>query len=200
MGLSGMAGRMAALPRGTVEGLLAAPELARAGLAEGQRLLGRLGDAVSGVELLLDRTAILLDDVASLVRAVAVSREHAQAVIDAGGALSADASAALALMTEQTRRVQRLLDDYEPVLREAMPTVQQAAVVLSPEHLRALGHVLDRLPTFLDLIEPALRNLAHLTPELQEVTDRVETVGEIVEGLPGAGMLRRRAQNKEQTD
>jgi len=43
-------------------------------------------------------------------------------------------------------------------------------------------------------VQPALRNLADLTPELEHLAERLDSVGEIVEGIPGARFLRGRAQ------
>lgn len=198
MGLSQFVGSAVTVPMSTLDVVLAAPEHTRTALAEVQRLAGQIWRLVGRTNLLLGRISLLLDSVETLVAAAALTRDEAQAVIDRTGRLSDAAEAPVALATEETQRVKRLLDEYEQQLRGLAPLLRQAALDLSPQHLHAVGQLHDRIPVFLDLVEPALRNLANLAPELEEVTERMDSVGEIVEGLPGAGMLRRRSKAKEE--
>jgi ABC-type transporter Mla subunit MlaD len=86
------------------------------------------------------------------------------------------------------------------VVDRAETDLDEAARGLRPEQVRSLGRLLDLVPDVLDQIEPALRNLADLAPELEQVTERVDDVGQIIEGLPGAKVLRRRGRAKENDD
>jgi hypothetical protein len=45
-----------------------------------------------------------------------------------------------------------------------------------------------------------MRGLARLAPDIDQLGDRLSAVGEIVEGIPGAGILRRRGQAAENDD
>ena len=200
MGLEQLASRVVALPTSTLTGLLAAPEQARAVAAEVHRLGTQVWGLVGRAQVVLDRGEALLDEVAALVAAVAALRVEAEAVVAGASGVVADGARAVGVLEEQARRVQLLLDVYEPDLRALAPVVGRAAAEVTPRPLANLADALGRLPELLELAEPALRNLAGLGPELKDVTDKVENVGQIVEGIPGAGVLRRRAQHKDGGD
>jgi hypothetical protein len=91
-------------------------------------------------------------------------------------------------------RVEVLLEEYGDSLSALAPLARQAAGALTPEQVRSLTRLVDQLPEVADLVGPAMRGLAALAPDLDELVDRLNAVGEIVEGLPGAGLLRRRGQ------
>lgn len=197
MGLEQLAGRVIALPTSTLSGLLGAPEQARAVAAEVQRLGKEVWGLAGRAQAALDRVEALLDEVAALVAAVAVLRDEAAVLVTAASGVVTHGAQAVGLLEEQAHRVQRLLDLYEPDMRALAPVAGRAAAELTPRHLTNLADALGRLPDLLELAEPALKNLAGLAPELKDVTDRVENVGQIVEGIPGAGMLRRRTERKD---
>lgn len=102
------------------------------------------------------------------------------------------------LAEEQVRRMQRLLDAYQPILESLAPLSRGAASALRPVHVSGLVALLDELPHLVDRLQPALDGMGHLAPHLDEVTDRMDTVGKVVEGLPGAKVLRRRGQAREE--
>lgn len=200
MGLDRLAWRVIALPTSTLNGLLGAPEQARAVTAEAHRLGTQVWDLVGRAQAALDRVEVLLDEVAALLTAVAVLRDEAEVVVTAASGVVTDGAQAVGELEAQAHRVQRLLDLYEPDLIALEPVAGRAAAELTPRHLTNLADALGRLPDLLELAEPALKNLAGLAPELKDVTDRVENVGQIVEGIPGAGMLRRRTERKDGGD
>jgi hypothetical protein len=49
------------------------------------------------------------------------------------------------------------------------------------------------LPDLIRPAVPAMQALAQLMPELEQLTERLDGVGQVVEGIPGTKMLRRRA-------
>ncbi|MDX6327409.1 MAG: hypothetical protein QOK15_3763 [Nocardioidaceae bacterium] len=51
-----------------------------------------------------------------------------------------------------------------------------------------------RARRLVDRLEPALDGMGNLIPQLDGVTDRMDNVGQVVEGLPGAKLLRRRGR------
>ena len=138
-----------------------------------------------------------LDDVEALMRRVDGTAEAAGEVVGVAAQLLATAGASTELAGELVARLQRLQDLYEPPLRALAPVLTETAARLRPEQARSVARLLDLVPRVLDQIEPALRNLASLTPELEQVTERVDNVGQIVEGLPGAKLLQRRGRAKE---
>ena len=53
------------------------------------------------------------------------------------------------------------------------------------------------LPDLIRPAVPAMQALAALMPELEQLTERLDGVGQVVEGIPGAKMLRRRAAQED---
>jgi hypothetical protein len=64
--------------------------------------------------------------------------------------------------------------------------------------VRGIAGLLNEVPNLVDRLEPALEGMGNLLPHLNSVTDRVDTVGQVVEGLPGANLLRRRGRAREE--
>jgi ABC-type transporter Mla subunit MlaD len=127
-----------------------------------------------------ERLARDLDEVEALIRRVDRTLDAVAAVVDSAAGVTADAAARTDAAGAVIGRLQRLVDLYEPPLRALAPAL------------------VDLVPRVLDKVEPALRNLANLAPNLEQVTERVDNVGQIVEGLPGARLLQRRGQAKEE--
>ncbi|WP_110182053.1 hypothetical protein [Nocardioides solisilvae] len=191
-----------------------ATALPRAGLAvaleTGQRVVDLVGDAellVAQATTLLARLEVLLDQVEREVVAVAdvIARvqpqpELAAAAVDGVRLVTAEAGSTRALADEQVQRLQRMVDDYEGPLRALAPLLVQAARELRPVHLSGVASLLETLPRIVDRLEPALVGLAELAPGIEDVAEKVETVGQVVDGLPGANLLRRRSQAKEAED
>jgi hypothetical protein len=99
---------------------------------------------------------------------------------------------------DELRRLRHLLDLYQPILQSLSPIGREAAATLRPSHLRGLASLLDVLPSLVDRLAPALEGMAEMTPQLAGVSDRMNNVGQVVEGLPGAKLLRRRGQEREE--
>ena len=114
MGLDRLAWRVIALPTSTLNGLLGAPEQARAVTAEAHRLGTQVWDLVGRAQAALDRVELLLDEVAALLTAVAVLRDEADVVVTAASGVVTDGAQAVGELEAQAHRVQRLLDLYEP--------------------------------------------------------------------------------------
>ncbi|QVT81635.1 hypothetical protein ENKNEFLB_04047 [Nocardioides aquaticus] len=148
------------------------------------RIVGRVDEALERVERLIDD--------------VAATNAHAQAVVDRVDATSLQAAEAVDLGTAELRRAVGALAEHRATLERAGTTAGHAADVLGAQHVDAVAHLLELVPDLLDLVLPALRGMADLTPELDQLTERFDSVGQIVEGLPGAQRLRRRGEEREQ--
>jgi len=189
-----------AWPLGLVQGIVAAPSrirkmshTAQAAGVETLDLLLRVRGIVQRVEVVLDQVTVVVsraDDVARAAGAVAVS----------AASVANEAAAAADRIVAETRRLRRLLDLYEPQLNALAPLVTAAAADLGPQQLRSVVQALDLVPELVDLVQPALRNLADLSPELEQLTERMDDVGQIVQGIPGANLLRQRARSAEDED
>ena len=119
-------------------------------------------------------------------------------VADTASGIAAAAQGTRDLAQEQVLRLRRLLDLYQPVLESLAPLGTEAASALRPAHVRGLVTLLNELPDPSDRLEPALEGMGSMVPHMREVTDRMDNVGQVVEGLPGAKLLRRRGQAREE--
>ncbi len=148
------------------------------------RVLGRVDD-------LLERVETLVDDIGA-------TNAYARAVVERVDATSLQAAEAVDLGSAELRRAVGTLTEHRATLARAGTTAGHAADRLTSEHVDALAHLLELVPDLLDLVVPALRGMADVSPELSQLSDRFDSVGQIVEGLPGAKRLRRRGEEREQ--
>lgn len=153
-------------------------------------LVGSAWRIVGRVDAALERVERLIDDVAA-------TNAHARAVVDRIDATSLQTAEAVDLGSAELRRTVGLLAEHRATLERAGATAGHAADRLTTEHVDAVAHLLELVPELLDLILPALRGMADISPELVQLTDRFDSVGQIVEGLPGARRLRRRGEERE---
>jgi ABC-type transporter Mla subunit MlaD len=192
--------RLVGMPREALAVAVAGPQAAADLWAAVQRLVDRASAA-------LDRIEALLDHVETRVEDVGVVTERTRRVLDAASGTSAEADRLVAGALRSSRsadhlleRLRALLDLYEPLLRRTGSIAHEAGTRLQPTHLRGLVALLDELPRVVQDLEPALKGMAGvggMVPELEEVAERMDNVGQIVEGVPGAKMLRRRGQRRE---
>lgn len=148
--------------------------------------------AIERGRLMLARAALLLDAVELLVAEISVTSERAAQVVASADVTAVDAAGAVSIAEAQIRRVEVLLEACTPVLVELQPVLSRAGQTLQPSHVAAITQLLDLTPEVLDLIAPALRGMGDLTPEIDQLAERLDAVGQIVEGIPGAGLLKRR--------
>lgn len=154
-------------------------------------LLGSAWSIVGRIDDALERVEALIDDATA-------TNAHAQAVVDRVDATSRQAAEAVDLASGELRRAVGLVVEHRTTLQRAGATAAHAADRVTAEHVDAVTHLLDLVPDLLDLVIPALRGMGDLTPELDQLTDRFDSVGQIVEGLPGAKRFRRRGEAREQ--
>jgi hypothetical protein len=195
--IGGVARGLAAVPLKSAEVVVALPQMAADLSAESSRLLTRAGGLLDRTDNLLERAEAAMTVIEEMLPRVRRLEEQAAAVGDRGGEVAAAAADATTAAERQVVRVQRLLDLYQPVLESLTPLARESSRLLGPSHVRGLAALLAELPQLVDRFEPALEGMANLTPELHHVTDKVENVGEIVEGVPGATALKRRGRARE---
>jgi hypothetical protein len=152
------------------------------------------------VEALLRRAEELLDRTeATRAKAAAVASAAAD-IVESASVVAQSARATTSSAQEAVARVEKLYDVFSEPLQELSPLVAEASDALTVQHVQSLAQLMDQVPQVLDLVAPAMRNLAVFAPDLDDLAGRLNAVGEIVEGLPGAGLLRRRGQAAEADD
>jgi ABC-type transporter Mla subunit MlaD len=197
MDLSQTARRLADVPRRTFELAMGAPDQ----LAE---LLQATGVVVTRANRLLNRADLIvarlehkLDELDELSSRAYGLLDKADSVAATTQAVAEEVHATRQYAEQQIGRMRRLLDTYQPLLQRLAPLGDEVAAALNPAHVRGVASLLNEIPNIIDRLEPALVGMGNLVPHLDSVTDRVDTVGQVVEGLPGASLLRRRGQAKE---
>ena len=195
-----MVRRMTAAGRKTVEGTLAAPDQIGALWGEVNELVRRVHRLVNRVEHLARRVEHELDQHDALLGESRGILDDAGDVAQSGRQVADGAGRTRDHAEQQVRRIQALLDLYLPTLESLTPVAREAATLLSPAHLRGLARLLDELPNLVDRIEPALEGMGSMAPHLEDMTDRMENVGQVVEGIPGAKLLKRRGEAREKDE
>lgn len=193
MDITREAGRLLSLPATAVEALRAAPH-------EVQQLLDDVRRLVAEAFALLDRVRTLVERAELVVAEAQVGVEHGERVVVRGAEVVEHLAVTSEAARHQLDRIRALVDVYQPMAERLSPLVEQGASTLEPTHLQSIGQLLDELPEVVQLIHPALSNLARIGPEMGDIAERMDNVGQIVEGLPGAKMLRRRGSEKEPMD
>lgn len=163
--------------------------------AVGRQTVDDVNRAFDQARLMAAQAAALIAAVEGLVAEVAVIAARAAAVVDLAEVVAVDAARAVQRVETQLDHTQLLLEAYAPALAEAQPVVRRAADMFQPHHVDAVTSLLDLAPEVVDLIAPALHALGQLTPELGQLAERFEAIGQIVEGIPGAGLFKRRGSD-----
>lgn len=184
----------AALPGHAALSLVAVPV---SGYAWARNTTAAVTEVLVGSQAVVHRIQALLELIESLVAEVGATNERAAAVAARADGLTAESALLLVEFQDQAARSASVLAQVESLMLAASPTAEHAAAVVRPEHVDGLVRLLELVPDLLDLIVPAFRGLSELSPDLDELTERLDTVGQIVEGLPGAALLRRRGSNEQ---
>jgi ABC-type transporter Mla subunit MlaD len=198
MDLPQTARRLADASKRTLEMAVGAPEqvadlLQATGVmvARATRLLNRADLIVARLEHKLDEFDELTNRAYGLIDKADRAAEATQSVVQ-------EVHATREYAEQQLGRMRQLLDMYQPLLQRLAPLGDEVAAALQPAHVRGIASLLNEIPNLVDRLEPALEGMGNLVPHLDSVTDRMDTVGQVVEGLPGANLLRRRGQAKEE--
>ena len=119
--------------------------------------------------------------------------QNALALLDAAASLLHRANALLDRLDPLLDRIDGLLDTTDRAMRQAAPFVDELATSVTRDHARAFAVGLDMLPELESMALPAMRNLVALIPELDLVLERLDSIFDIIEGMPGAQRFKRRA-------
>lgn len=198
MDISGAARRLADVPKKSVTLALGAPQQVNELWEEVTYLVRRAGRLLDRADLIVARMKHKLLDLDELTESSMQLTQRVRQVADFTESVSKEVDSTRQLAEDQLRRLRSLLDVYQPILESVAPLGREAASLLRPQHLRGLLSLLDELPHLVDRIEPALDGMGGMVPHLEEVTGRMDNVGQVVEGLPGAKALRRRGQAREE--
>lgn len=148
------------------------------------RILGRVDDALERIE--------------ALIGDIEATNAHAQAVTDRVDATARQAAASVDQFSAEVHRAVAGLTEHRAALAAGGRTLDHAGRALTVEHVDSAVRLLELVPELIDLVVPALRGMAGVSPELDQLADRFDSVGQIVEGLPGAKRLRQRGEEREQ--
>lgn len=163
-------------------------------------LLPRAVTAMDRVELLLDRAEAVLARAEKAVATAEDTNTRAQQVVERADTVSRQASRAVDGVRGISDRADAALQAWEPTLRKLAPQAKRFAESLAHQEVTAAITLVDRLPTLLEHVEqdvlPVLQNLDRVGPDLHDVLEVVEDLRRIITGLPGIGLLRRRAEGE----
>lgn len=200
MDVSATVRRLVDVPRRSVLLMVEAPQQVSGLWADVFDLVGRSGLLLARVDAVIARAERRLDELEVLTDRSAQLVDQAMEVKEFTAVVAREVRDTRALADAQVARLRQLLDVYQPLLQRLAPLGQEASATVEPRHLRGLVALLDELPHLVERLEPALEGMGNMVPQLEGVTDRMDNVGQVVEGLPGAKLLRRRGQAREGSD
>ncbi len=154
-------------------------------------LLGSAWRIVSRVDDALERIEVLIGDIEA-------TNAHAQAVTDRVDATARQAAASVDQFSAEVHRAVGSLTEHHEALEAGGRVLDHAGRVLTVEHVDSAARLLELVPDLIDLVIPALRGMAGVSPEIGQLAERFDSVGQIVEGMPGAKRLRQRGEEREQ--
>jgi ABC-type transporter Mla subunit MlaD len=197
MSISGTARRLVDVPRKGVALAFDAPQQVAVVFDDVTQLVRRAGRLLDRADLVVARLERKVDEVEALLTKSEDLTARADRVVSSTDAVTDAIGETRGHAEREVGRLRGLLDLYQPMLQALAPIGSEAVSPLKPSHLRSLARLLDEVPDLVDTIGPALEGMANLTPHLEGVSDRMNNVGQVVEGLPGAKLLRRRGQERE---
>jgi ABC-type transporter Mla subunit MlaD len=198
MDLMQTARRLADVPRRTLEMALGAPEQVASLLQAPAVVVSRATRLLNRVDLIVARLEHKLNEFDELTNRAYGLVDKADKAAEATQSVAQEVHATREYAEQQVGRMRHLLDMYQPLMERLAPLGDEVAAALKPAHVRGIASLLNEVPNLVDRLEPALEGMGNLLPHLNSVTDRVDTVGQVVEGLPGANLLRRRGRAREE--
>ena len=170
-------------------------------------LVPRAAAAMTRVEALLDRAEAVVDRADLLVgRADKVVDEaelttvRTQKTLDAADVVTREAGRRTDAAAGVLDRLDTMLGQWEPTLRRLAPQAKRFAEQLAEHEVDAAITLIDRLPVLLEHLEtdvlPMLSKLDRVGPDVHELLEVVEDLRQVVTGLPGIGLLRKRGDDE----
>lgn len=190
--------RLIGLGLRTAEGVVRAPEHVAALWDEVNTVVRRASRLLNRADLIAARMEHELEQLHSIAEDSKQLLHDGRTVAAAAGGTTAAARGTRELAQDQVERLRRMIDLYQPLLESLAPLGAEAANALRPAHLRGLVSLLNELPQLVNQLQPALQAMESMGPDMGEMSERMDNVAQVVEGLPGAKMLRRRGQTREE--
>lgn len=159
-------------------------------------LVEDLSALLQSARLIERRALLLLDDIELLVASIRATAASVDVVVADTDTTRRAAGEAIDETRTQLGRSAALLAEVAGHAGSARPLIGRAAEVIEPQHVDGAAQLLDLVPELLDLVLPALRGLSELSPSMNQLGDRLDNIAHIVEGVPGAGRLKRRGTER----
>lgn len=191
-----------------VEGVTHTAEQVTSSITRSAALIPRLESIVARVEHLLDaadKTLSRANDSIDHIDAAAAQADaavaRASSTLDLTDAALARTEGVFDSTTALSTRADELLSAYAGPLAEFAPTAKRLAESVSEHEVDALVGLVDRLPDLLERLErdvlPMMNQLRDVGPDVHALLETVEDLRNIIGGLPGASLFRRRGEVDE---
>ncbi len=162
----------------------------------------RVNAAVDESLATVARVNSVVDDTAETVRRAAEVVERSDGEVTRVEAVRGGADRAVAAASDLIDRTNGLLGAYEPALHDFVPVVRRLDETLRVEQVDAAAGLITRLPELLDDVEellPILHTFEGVAPDVQQIRAALEELRHLASGVPGVEMLRRRAEEDQDT-
>ncbi|GAB3622847.1 hypothetical protein GCM10027418_09290 [Mariniluteicoccus endophyticus] len=170
--------------------LLAAATTVRQGFADGTDQVRDLVDLVPRVIGMVDRAEDLLSRAEGLLDRAELAAERADAVAEAADRTRVRTDKVVARAEKLVGRTEALMVPVESLGPKALPLVDELVSSVSPEEIRAMKDLVDRLPSLVDQLDT-------VGPDVHNILDAVTDLSHALQGLPGMGAIKRRGERKD---
>ncbi|RLV56749.1 hypothetical protein D9V41_02905 [Aeromicrobium phragmitis] len=157
-------------------------------------IVRRAGETVDAADELVRRADKTAADADEIVR-------RSSATVDSANAIVVRTAGTVGSVEPTIKRTERLIDLFAPSLERLQPLLDRLATTTDTQEVDALVGLIDHLPHLLERVEteviPMLANLQTIAPDIHDMLDLVQELGEMLGKVPGMGRIKRRADEQQ---
>ncbi|MEV4278412.1 hypothetical protein [Actinoplanes xinjiangensis] len=187
------------------------PVRAVALIGQTELLINRISLAAGRAEELIERVSTVVTaaeaavaDTRAITTAAAIAVDEAAAIATRAGTAVGEVATVVTRANTVAGEVEVMVGDYSPTLRQAAPLAARFVSELTPAEVTAAIRMIDELPALqrhlVHDVMPLLGKLDQVGPDLHKLLAVTEDLHLAIAGLPGLKMLRRRGEERSQTD
>ncbi|WP_293781464.1 hypothetical protein [uncultured Aeromicrobium sp.] len=184
-----------------VEALVTALPRALALLDEAEVLVARISALLDDVEATHARTVEVIERADKTAADADEIVRRSNETVDSANAIVVRTAGTVGSVEPTIKRTERLIDLFAPSLERLQPMLDRLSTTTDTQEVDALVGLIDHLPHLLERVEteviPMLANLQTIAPDIHDMLDLIQELGDMLGKLPGMGRIKRRADEQQ---
>ncbi|MFD1860541.1 hypothetical protein EHW97_13310 [Aeromicrobium camelliae] len=184
-----------------VEALVTALPRALALLEEAEVLVARISALLDDVEATHARTVEVIERADKTAADADEIVRRSSETVDSANAIVVRTAGTVGSVEPTIKRTERLIDLFAPPLERLQPMLDRLSTTTDTKEVDALVGLIDHLPHLLERVEteviPMLANLQTIAPDIHDMLDLIQELGDMLGKLPGMGRIKRRADEQQ---